>query len=49
MKAPAEDVITDKISLNKKKTRLANYYGKFRKKTIDRKDNLFQQIVSALK
>lgn len=49
MTAPAEEVITDKLALNKKKTRLANFYGKFRSKTIDRKDYLFEQIVNALK
>lgn len=49
MTAPAEEVITDKLALNKKKTRLAKFYGKFRSKTIDRKDYLFEQIVNALK
>lgn len=46
--SPANEVITDEWALNKKKTKLAKYYGKFRKKTIDRKDNLFGQIEAAL-
>lgn len=48
-KAAAEEVITDEWALTKKKDKLAKYYGKFRQKTIDRKDNLFQQMKDALK
>lgn len=48
-KAPAEEVITDEWALTKNKNKLAKYYGKFRQKTIDRKDNLFQQMRDALK
>ena len=41
LKYTAEDWITDKYALNKKKTKLASKSGKFRKATIDLKDNLF--------
>lgn len=40
----AEEWITDKIGLNKKQTKLARVSGKFRRKTIDRKDYLFGKI-----
>ena len=43
-KAPAEEIITDKIALNKKKTDLAKIFGKFRKLTIDRKDQIFSEL-----
>lgn len=49
MKGAAEEVITDKMALNKSKTRLAHFYGKFRRETIDRKDDLFRQITNVLK
>lgn len=49
LKAPAREVITDEWALNKKKTKLARYYGKFRVKTLDRRDNIFIQIQNALK
>lgn len=45
----AEDWITDEQGLNKKKDKLAKYSGKFRKKTIDRKDNIFETITNALR
>ncbi|MGI6222892.1 MAG: DUF4468 domain-containing protein [Prevotella sp.] len=48
MKAPAEEVITDDMALNKSKTKLAHFYGKFRRETIDRKDNLFNSIINVL-
>ena len=40
----AEDWITDKWGLNKKQTKLARVSGKFRRKTIDRKDYLFEKL-----
>ncbi len=45
----AEDWITDKECVNKKNTRLYPQTGKFRRKTIDRKDFLFNKIESLLK
>lgn len=44
----AEEWITDKEGLNKKKTKLAKYSGKFRRKTIDRKDNIFDRVCKVL-
>lgn len=49
IKGPAEEFIGDDIALTKNGTKLAKYYGKFRKKTIDRKDNIFETIINALK
>lgn len=40
----AEDWITDRYGLNKKQNKLARVSGKFRKKTIDRKDYLFNKF-----
>lgn len=48
-KEPAEKVITDKVALNKKKTNLAKTFGKFRRLTIDRKDEIFGDITARLK
>lgn len=48
-KGPAEEFIGDDIALAKNGTKLAKYYGKFRRKTIDRKDNIFETITNALK
>ncbi len=48
-KAPAEKVITDKVALTKKKNDLAKIFGKFRKKTIDRKDQIFSEITALVK
>lgn len=53
----AEEWITDKMALNKAKTKLAPICGKFRRKTIDMKDELFasaatyldKQLVKAVK
>jgi len=45
----AEEWITDRYGLNKKQTKLARVSGKFRKKTIDRKDYLFRMIEKELK
>ncbi len=44
----AEKWITDKYALNKKKTKLSPISGKFRRKTIDRKDNIFERVCQAL-
>ena len=43
-KEPAENVITDKYALTKKKNDLAKIYGKFRRGTIDRKDQIFNNL-----
>ena len=48
-KAPAEEIITDKIALNKKKTDLAKIFGKFRKLTIDRRDQIFSELSTLVK
>ena len=45
----AEEWITDEEGLNKKKTKLARISGKFRRKTIDRKDFLFNKFTELLK
>ena len=45
----AEEWITDKEALNKKGTRVLPVSGKFRRKTIDRKDFLFNKFESLLK
>lgn len=45
----AEDWITDKEAVNKKNTNLVPMSGKFRRKTIDRKDFLFNKFESLLK
>ena len=45
----AEDWITDKEAVNKKNTKLLPISGKFRRKTIDRKDFLFNKFESLLK
>ena len=48
-KLPAEEVIIDKVALTKKKNDLARIFGKFRKKTIDRKDQIFSEIAALVK
>jgi len=40
----AEEWITDKYALNKKRTRLAKISGKFRRKTVDRVEEIFDHI-----
>ena len=45
----AEEWITDKESVNKKNTKLMPMSGKFRRKTIDRKDYMFKKFESLLK
>lgn len=47
-KYTAEEWITDDMALNKKQTKLAPICGKFRRETIDLKDQLFQQVTDAL-
>lgn len=47
-KYKAEEWITDKMGLNKSKTKFALVSGKFRKKTIDYKDELFEEVQKAL-
>ena len=44
----AEEWITDRYGLNKKQDKLARVSGKFRRKTIDRKDYLFNKFNTAL-
>ena len=44
----AEEWITDKYGLTKKQDKLSKYSGKFRRKTIDRKDYIFDKIKAAL-
>ena len=44
----AEEWITDRWALNKKQDKLARISGKFRRKTIDRKDYLFEKFTNAL-
>lgn len=48
METKAEDWITDKWGLTKKGNKLSKYSGKFRRKTIDRKDNIFDSVCKAL-
>lgn len=45
----AEDVITDRNALNKKQTKLIPGWAKFRRKTIDRKNELFNEIRDEMK
>lgn len=48
-KDAAENVITDKQALTKKKNDLAKIFGKFRRCTIDRKDQIFKEITELVK
>lgn len=48
-KEPAENVITDKYALTKKKNDLAKIYGKFRRGTIDRKDQIFNDLIKLVR
>ena len=45
----AEEWISDKAAVNKKNTKLLPISGKFRRKTIDRKDFLFNKFETLLK
>lgn len=47
-KYTAEEWITDKYALNKNKTKLIRGLAKWRRKTVDYMDNLFQQAANAL-
>lgn len=47
-KYSAEEWIVDDMALNKSKTKLAPICGKFRRETIDLKDELFQSIQNTL-
>ena len=44
----AEEWITDKWGLNKKRTRLARISGKFRRKTVDRVEEIYNNIGQCL-
>ncbi len=44
----AEEIITDETGLNKKKDKLARVIGKFRRETIDYKDNLFKSVSTSI-
>jgi colicin import membrane protein len=44
----AEEWITDEYGLTKKKNKLARVSGKFRRKTIDRKDYIFKRFETLL-
>ena len=44
----AEEWITDKYALRKDKQRLARVSGKFRRKTVDRKDYIFNKFRTLL-
>ena len=48
-KYTAEEWINDKMALNKKQTKLAPICGKFRRETIDLKDELFLAATNALR
>lgn len=48
LRTKAEEWITDKYGLNKKGNKLSKMSGKFRRKTIDRKDNIFGRVSKAL-
>ena len=48
-KEPAEEVISDKIALTKKQNDLAKIFGKFRRCTIDRKDQIFADLTALVK
>ena len=45
----AETWITDKYALNKKKTKLAKYSGKFRRCTVDRMEEILQKIEATVR
>lgn len=45
----AEEWITDKMTVNKKRTKLYRLSGKFRSATIDRKDQVFKYLSDSIK
>lgn len=48
-KTTAEKWITDKVAVNKKRTKLVPGIAKFRKKTIDRQKEIFSYIIGRVK
>lgn len=48
-KEPAEEVICDKMALTRKQNDLAKIFGKFRRCTIDRKDQIFAELTALVK
>lgn len=46
---PAEELVSDKVALNKKKTKLVPGNAKFRRRLVDRKDSLFEFITDGMK
>ena len=48
LKSKAENYITDQYALNKNRTSMINGPAKFRRKTIDRKNQIFENITRAL-
>ena len=48
MRYVAEDWITDEVALNKTKTKIYPIMGKFRRKTIDLKDDIIKDIQATL-
>ena len=49
LQTSAEEWIIDKYAVNKARTKLLRHTGKFRQKTIDRKDEIFQIIKEKVK
>ena len=49
LQTSAEEWIIDKYAVNKARTKLLRHTGKFRQKTIDRKDEIFQIISEMVK
>lgn len=48
-KITAEEAINDENALNKKKTKLVLGWAKFRRKTVDRKDEIFRYVENGVK
>ncbi len=48
MNVTAEEWISDENALTKNKKKLSKYAAKFRRKTVDRKDEIFKAFVTAL-
>ena len=48
-KATAENLIADRVALTKKGTKLQRMNAKFRMKTVDRVNEIFNEIKQALK
>lgn len=45
----AEEIIVDSVAVNKKRTRLYPHFGKFRRHTIDRKNEIFKFISNEIR